>query len=283
MTASERARSVRVALIQTTTPATAVKGLEHIAPMIRQAALKGAELILTPEGTNFLEQRKGLRDGALSDEATDPAVLGLCKLAVELKVWMLVGSVIVRSGMDGDERAANRSLLIDPHGQIVSRYDKMHVFDVDLEAGERWRESAVVRPGAQAVVADTPWGGLGLTICYDVRFAYLHRALAQGGASILTVPAAFTRPTGEAHWEVLLRARAIETGCFVLAPAQGGTHEDGRKTWGRTLVISPWGEVIGKLDHDRPAVLHAELDLSLFEAARKAIPALTHDRSFVSP
>ncbi len=274
---------VKVALIQTTTPATAAKGLDHVAPMIRQAALKGAELILTPEGTNFLEQRKGLREDALSDETSDVAVLGLCKLAAELKVWILVGSAIVRSGEEGDDRAANRSLLIDPQGRIVSRYDKMHVFDVDLDTGERWRESAVIRPGSEAVVAQTPWGGLGMTICYDVRFAYLHRALAQAGASIITVPAAFTRPTGEAHWEVLLRARAIETGCFVLAPAQGGDHEDGRKTWGRSVVVSPWGEVIAKLDHDRPAVLHAELDLSLVEKARKAIPALTHDRSFVSP
>lgn len=274
---------LKVALIQTTTPATAAKGLEHVAPMIRQAALKGAELILTPEGTNFLEQRRGLREDALSDEASDAVVLGLCKLAAELKVWILIGSAIVRSGEEGDDRAANRSLLVNPQGQIVSRYDKMHVFDVDLDTGERWRESAVIRPGSKAVVADTPWGGLGMTICYDVRFAYLHRALAQGGASIITVPAAFTRPTGEAHWEVLLRARAIETGCFVLAPAQGGEHEDGRKTWGRSVVVSPWGEVIAKLDHDRPAVLHAELDMSLVEKARKAIPALTHDRSFVSP
>lgn len=273
---------LKVALIQTTAPATAARGLAHVAPMIRQAALKGAELILTPEGTNFLEQRKGLRDEALSDETSDAAVLGLCKLALELKVWILAGSVIVRSGEAGDNRAANRSLLINPQGRIVSRYDKMHVFDVDLDSGERWRESAVIRPGSEAVVADTPWGGLGMTICYDVRFAYLHRALAQGGASIITVPAAFTRPTGEAHWEVLLRARAIETGCFVLAPAQGGEHEDGRKTWGRSVVISPWGEVLARLDHDRPAVLHADLDLSQVEKARRAIPALTHDRSFVS-
>lgn len=273
---------VKTALIQTCTPATAAAGLAHITPLIRQAAADGAELVLTPEGSNFLEQRKGLREEALSDESKDEAVIGLQALATELNIWLLIGSVIVRSGIEGDDRAANRSLLIDPQGRIVARYDKMHVFDVDLDTRERWRESAVIRPGAQAVVADTPWGGLGLTICYDVRFAYLHRALAQGGASILTVPAAFTRPTGEAHWEVLLRARAIETGSFVLAPAQGGTHEDGRKTWGRSMVITPWGEVIAKLDHDQPAILHATLDLSLVEAARRAIPALTHDRQFVS-
>ena len=273
---------VNVALIQTCTPATAKAGLDHVAPMIRQAALKGAELIITPEATNFLEQRKGLRDATLVDESDDVAVRGLCRLAAELKVWILMGSAMVRSNIDGDDRAANRSLLIDPTGTIVARYDKMHVFDVDLGTGERWRESAVVRPGSEAVVAPTPWGGLGLTICYDVRFAYLHRALAHGGASLIAVPAAFTRPTGEAHWEVLLRARAIETGSYVLAPAQGGTHEDGRQTWGHSVVISPWGEVIAKLDHDRPAVLHAQLDLSAVEKARRAIPALTHDRSFVT-
>lgn len=273
--------TVKVALVQTCTPATAQSGLAHIAPLIRQAVSEGAELVLTPEGSNFLEQRKANREATLSDEVTDKAVIGLCELATELGVWLLVGSVIVRSGIDDDPRAANRSLLIDPQGQIVARYDKMHVFDVDLDSGERWRESAVVRPGGEAVVADTPWGGLGLSICYDVRFAYLYRALAQAGAGIITVPAAFTRPTGEAHWETLLRARAIETGSFVLAPAQGGNHDDGRKTWGRSIVVSPWGEVIAKLDHDRPAVLHAELDLSLVGKARRAIPALTHDRSFV--
>lgn len=273
--------TVKVALIQTCTPSTAAAGLAHIAPLIRQAASQGAELVLTPEGSNFLEQRKANREAALSDEASDEAVIGLCELAAELGIWLLVGSVIVRSGIDNDSRAANRSLLIDPQGQIVVRYDKMHVFDVDLESGERWRESAVVRPGADGVCASLPWGKLGLSICYDVRFAYLYRALAQAGASILAVPAAFTRPTGEAHWEVLLRARAIETGSFVLAPAQGGEHEDGRKTWGRSIVVSPWGEVIAKLDHDHPAVLHAELDLSLVDKARRAIPALTHDRSFV--
>lgn len=273
--------TVKVALIQTCTPSTAAAGLAHIAPLIRQAAADGAQWVLTPEGSNFLEQRKANRETALSAEASDVAVIGLCDLAAELGIWLLVGSVIVRSNIEGDARAANRSLLINPQGQIVARYDKMHVFDVDLESGERWRESAVVRPGGEAVVAPLPWAKLGFSICYDLRFAYLYRALAQAGSTILAVPAAFTRPTGEAHWEVLLRARAIETGSFVLAPAQGGDHEDGRKTWGRSMVVSPWGEVIAKLDHDRPAVLHAELDLSLVDKARGAIPALTHDRSFV--
>ena len=159
----------------------------------------------------------------------------------------------------------------------------MHVFDVSLANGETYRESATVRPGEAAVVAATPWGGLGLTICYDVRFPYLHRALAQAGAVMIAVPAAFTVPTGEAHWETLLRARAIETGAFVLAPAQGGTHEDGRKTWGRSIVVDPWGRVIAKLDHDEPGVLHAVLDLDAVAKARSSIPALTHDREFSAP
>ena len=275
--------TLEVALIQTCTPATARAGLDHVAPMIRQAALKGAKLIVTPEATNFLEQRKAGREAALTTDADDVAVQGLCKLASDLKVWILMGSALVRAGVEGDSRAANRSLLIDPDGNITARYDKMHVFDVDLETGERWRESAVVRPGDKAVVAQTPWGGLGLSICYDVRFAYLYRALAKAGAGLIAVPAAFTRPTGEAHWEVLLRARAIETGCFVLAPAQGGEHEDGRKTWGQSMIVDPWGAVIARLDHDRPAVLHATLDLSAVGRARAAIPALTHDRSFASP
>ena len=269
-----------IALIQTRTPATAAAGLAHVEPLIRQAAAGGAQLILTPEGTNFLEQRRALRDAALSDEGADPAVAGLKALAAELGVWLLVGSAIVRSGVADDPRAANRSLLIDPGGAITARYDKLHVFDVDLPGGETYRESASIRPGEAAVVADTPWGGLGLTICYDLRFPHLHRALAKAGASLIAVPAAFTRPTGEAHWETLLRARAIETGAFVLAPAQGGTHEDGRQTWGRSVVIGPWGEVIARLDHDEPGVLHARLDLQAVEKARASVPALRHDRDF---
>lgn len=272
-----------VALIQTRTPATAGAGLAHVAPLIREAAAGGAKLILTPEGTNLLEQRRGLRDAALSAEDADAAVLGLRALAAELGVWLLIGSALVRSDAPGDDRAANRSLLVDPSGAVVARYDKLHVFDVDLPNGETYRESASVRPGDAAAVAETPWGRLGLSICYDVRFPHLYRALAKTGASVIAVPAAFTRPTGEAHWETLLRARAIETGAFVLAPAQGGTHEDGRQTWGRSLIIGPWGEVIARADHDQPGVLHATLDLSAVDRARQAVPSLKHDRDFDWP
>jgi predicted amidohydrolase len=201
-------------------------------------------------------------------------------LARELGVWLLVGSALLR-GDDGG--AVNRSLLIDDGGAVSATYDKMHTFDVDLPTGEHIRESEAYRPGERAVVADTPWARLGLSICYDLRFPYLYRALAKAGAQILTVPAAFTRPTGEAHWEILLRARAIETGAFVLAPAQGGLHEDGRGTWGRSMIIGPWGEIIAAADDDAPGVVAATLDLDAVTRARHAIPALNNERAFLGP
>lgn len=272
---------VPVALIQTRTPATPQAALDHVAPLIRQAAAGGARLILTPEATNFLIQDRAARDAVLAD--ADIVVQGLRDLAKELKVWLLIGSAMVRSGHDGDDRAANRAVLIDDTGALAAAYDKLHVYDVDLPTGERWRESASVRPGDAAVVADTPWGRLGLTICYDIRFPHLHRVLAKAGAAMIAVPAAFTVPTGEAHWETLLRARAIETGAYVLAPAQGGLHEDGRRTWGRSTVVAPWGEVVARLEHDEPGVLFATLDLDAVERARSAVPQLTHDRDFTPP
>ena len=272
-----------IALIQTRTPASPEAALAHVEPLIREAAAGGAKLILTPEATNFLIRDKDAREAALTTDDRDAVVLGLRDLARELGVWLLVGSAIVRSGHDGDDRAANRSLLIDDQGTVTATYDKMHVYDVDLPTGERWRESASVRPGERAVVADTPWGGLGLTICYDIRFPHLHRALAKAGAKMIAVPAAFTVPTGEAHWEVLLRARAIETGAWILAPAQAGTHEDGRVTWGRSTVVAPWGEVVARLDHDEPGVLFATLDFDAVDKARTAVPQLTHDRDFAPP
>ena len=223
--------TVPIALIQTRTPASVAAAFAHVEPLIREAAAGGAKLILTPEGTNFLIQDRERRAAALETQDRDEAVGKLRALARDLDVWLLIGSAIIRSGHEGDDRAANRSLLIDDGGEVAAAYDKLHVFDVDLPTGERWRESASVRPGEDAVVADTPWGRLGLSICYDIRFPQLYRALAKAGAVMIAVPAAFTVPTGEAHWETLLRARAIETGSYVLAPAQAGTHEDGRRTW----------------------------------------------------
>jgi predicted amidohydrolase len=272
-----------VALIQTRTPAGPAAAFAHVEPLIREAAAGGAKLILTPEATNFLIKDRAARDAVLTTQDRDEVVGNLRALARELGVWLLIGSAIVRSGHEGEDRAANRSLLIDDTGAVVATYDKLHVYDVDLPTGERWRESAAIRPGDVAVVADTPWARLGLTICYDIRFPQLYRALAKAGAAMISVPAAFTVPTGEAHWETLLRARAIETGCYILAPAQAGTHEDGRHTWGRSTVVGPWGEVIAKLDHDEPGVLLATLDFEAVARARNAVPQLTHDREFTGP
>jgi predicted amidohydrolase len=272
-----------VALVQTRTPASPAAALAHVEPLIREAAAGGAKLILTPEATNFVIRNREAREAVLATVERDEAVAGLRALAGELGVWLLVGSAIVRSGVDGDDRAANRSILVDDHGAVAATYDKLHVYDVDLPTGESWRESASIRPGDAAVVADTPWGRLGLTVCYDLRFPQLFRALAKAGASMIAVPSAFTVPTGEAHWETLLRARAIETGCWILAPAQGGAHEDGRRTWGRSMIVGPWGEVIARLDHDEPGVLFAALDLDAVARAREAVPQLTHDRDFAPP
>lgn len=275
--------SLRVALIQTRTPATPAAAWAHLRPLVDEAIQGGAQLILTPEASNLMEKRTEKKAALLAGADDDLVVQGLRTLARDDGAWILIGSAMVRSGDASDPRAANRSILINDRGEVESTYDKLHVFDVDLPNGERYRESAGVRPGDAAVVAVTPWGGLGLTVCYDLRFPQLFRALAQAGADIITVPAAFTRPTGEAHWETLLRARGIETGAFVLAPAQGGDHEDGRATWGRSMVVDPWGMVIARLDHDEPGVLFADLDLSAVAKARAAIPSLSHDRAFTPP
>ncbi|MBS0296320.1 MAG: carbon-nitrogen hydrolase family protein [Proteobacteria bacterium] len=274
---------LRVALIQTCTPAEQSAALAHLEPMIREARAGGAQMILTPEASNLMEQRKPNRAERIVRQDDDACVQGLRALAAELQVHLLIGSAIVLQDDPADPRAANRSIFVGPDGAVIATYDKMHVYDVDLPTGERHRESENIRPGERAVVAPTPWGGLGLTICYDVRFPHLFRALARGGASMISTPAAFTVPTGMAHWEILQRARAIETGCFVMAPAQGGSHEDGRKTWGHSMVVAPWGEVIAKLDNDAPGVLFAELDLSQVEKARNAIQQLKHDREFTGP
>jgi predicted amidohydrolase len=271
---------MKVGLIQTRTPATHAAALAHTLPLVREAAAAGARLIVTPEGTNILQKDREQLLAQLTLLQDDPVVNGLRDAARELSVWIDVGSALVRRQ---DGKAANRQAVIDPSGAIVATYDKLHMFDVDLPTGETARESATYEPGERATVVQTSLGRFGLTICYDMRFPALHRALALGGAQILTVPAAFTRPTGEAHWDILLRARAIETGSFVIAAAQGGFHEDGRGTWGRSIVVGPWGEVIAKLDHDEPGVLIADLDLAAIDKARAAIPALKNARAFTGP
>jgi predicted amidohydrolase len=271
---------MKVGLIQTRTPATLDAALAHVAPLVREAAAGGARLIATPEGTNVLQKDKARLFPQLKPLAQDPVVLGLQDLARELGVWILCGSALV---LREDGRAANRQALIAPDGRIGATYDKLHMFDVDLPTGETARESETYAPGDRAVVSDIDGLRLGHSICYDLRFPALYRALALAGAQVLAIPAAFTRPTGEAHWEVLMRARAIETGSYVIAPAQGGFHEDGRGTWGRSIVVGPWGEVLASLDHDEPGVLLAELDPGAVAKARAALPVLANARAFTGP
>jgi len=271
---------LKVGLVQTRTPAAQDAALAHTAPLVREAAAGGATLIVTPECSNILQRDRAKLFAALAPAESDPVVTGLSALAKELSVWLLIGSALVRRD---DGKAANRSILVAPDGAVAATYDKIHMFDVDLPGGERYRESSAYEPGDRAVTVAAAGAVLGLTICYDMRFPPLHAALARAGAQVITVPAAFTRPTGEAHWEILLRARAIETGSFVLAAAQGGFHEDGRGTWGHSMAISPWGEILAVADHDEPGVVLADLDLEAVARARAAIPALGNARPFASP
>jgi predicted amidohydrolase len=272
--------TLRAALIQTRTPASQAAALAQVAPLIRQAAQAGAQLIITPEGSNLLQRDRAKLIPALKTAEADPFVAGVRVLAAELKVWILIGSALVSNGSD---KAANRSILVNDQGAVVTTYDKVHMFDVDLPNGDRYRESTLYQPGEAARLVDTPWGQLGLTICYDMRFPHLYRALAKAGAGIVAVPAAFTRPTGEAHWEVLLRARAIENGLFVLAAAQGGRHEDGRETWGHSVAIDPWGRILAQAEGDEPGVVIADLNLDDVAATRQAIPSLQNERPFKAP
>ncbi len=244
--------------------------------LIREAAAGGATFIATPEMTTAIDRdadrlRAGLPVGEPLTE-----VDAFANLADALSVWLLIGSMPVR--LD-ERRIANRAFLFAPDGRIAARYDKIHMFDVSLPDGESWRESAIYEPGDAAIVADTPLGPTGLTICYDIRFPALYRRLAQAGATAFCAPAAFTRQTGEAHWSTLLRARAIENGAFVVAPAQGGRHEDGRETYGHSMVVDPWGRVLGELGHDDPGVLLADIDPSAAAEARRRIPSLGLDRA----
>jgi predicted amidohydrolase len=260
--------------------------LRQAALLIRRARDAGADFVMTPEASNFIESGKRRRDKARR-EADEPFLAGMRELARELGVWLLLGSLVIDpagepGAAEGEERLANRSFLLDAAGKIVASYDKIHMFDIDLPGGESYRESNAYRPGGQTVVADTPWGRLGMSVCYDVRFPHLYRALAQAGADFLSVPSVFTVPTGKAHWHVLLRARAIENGSFVFAPAQWGEHTAGRKSYGHSLIVDPWGEVLAD-GGEEVGIVTAKIDPARIAEARRSVPSLTHDRAFTSP
>jgi len=267
---------IQVACVQMRSGTDIVENIGVASALIRQAAADGAELIATPEMTTLLERKQGAVWEKSTDETADVGLKAFRTLANELGVTLLLGSIAIRA--EGG-KCANRSFLIGPDGEIVARYDKIHMFDVQLNAGNIYRESDSYVAGGQAVLARLPKARLGLTICYDVRFPELFRQLAIAGAQIIAVPAAFTRITGEAHWHVLLRARAIETGCFVIAPAQGGKHQDGRETFGHSLIIDPWGEVLAEGGVE-PGVIAATLDLAKVDEIRGKIPSLSHARPF---
>lgn len=276
---------MKVALLQLTSSDDPAENLETVRGMMQQAADQGARFILTPEVTNCVSSSRAHQAAVLSPQDDDATLAGLREEAARLGVWLLIGSLALKT-TDPDGRFANRSFLIGPDGAIRAWYDKIHMFDVQVSEVETYRESAGFRPGDSAVLADAGFAKIGMTVCYDVRFPHLHRSLAQAGAQILTVPAAFSPVTGAAHWEPLLRARAIETGCYVLAPAQTGLHPSStggtRRTYGHSMVISPWGEVLADAGTE-PGITFVDLAMDDVAQARARVPALMHDRKFTPP
>ncbi|EJW11086.1 Carbon-nitrogen hydrolase [Rhodovulum sp. PH10] len=266
----------RVALIQMQSGRRPSVNIDTAAKLIGKAKSRGAHYVQTPETTNVMEVDRERLFDAIAPEETDAGLAALREVARRHQIWLHIGSLAIKVGPD---TAANRSYLIDPTGEIAAFYDKIHMFDVDLADGESFRESRNFRPGDRAVVADLPWGRLGMTICYDLRFPALYRALAEAGSAFVAIPAAFTRQTGEAHWHVLLRARAIENGCYVFAATQGGMHENGRETFGHSMVVDPWGVVIAD-NGSEPGIVMAEVDPAAVTAARSRIPSLQHGRRF---
>jgi predicted amidohydrolase len=266
----------RVGLIQMHSGRSPAANLDAAVKLIDTARRDGADYVQTPEMTNIMEVKRDSLFAAIAPEEQDVSLAAFRELARRHAIWVHVGSLAVKVSPD---RAANRSFLIDPRGEVAARYDKIHMFDVDLANGESYRESRSYQPGELAAAADLPWGRLGLTICYDLRFPALYRALADSGSSFLAIPSAFTRQTGEAHWHILNRARAVENGCYVLAAAQGGRHESGRETYGHSIVVDPWGRVIAEGDAE-PGVVMAEIDPAAVGAARARVPSLQHGRRF---
>jgi len=272
-------RAVRVACLQTNSGNDYAANLATLAAVAREAAAGGARFIFSPEYVLMMDgSGRTMRENAL-DASGEPALSALTTLSRELGAWHLVGSLTLKSG---DGRMFNRSLLISDRGEVVAAYDKIHMFDATLPSGTVIRESGAYRPGERAVIAATPWGALGMTVCYDLRFPHLYRALAQRGAIMLAIPSSFQRETGSAHWHTLLRARAIENACFVIAPAMCGDHPGKRMTYGHTLVVDPWGDVIAE-GGESPAVVYADLDLARVDAVRSLLPSLEHDRPFAPP
>jgi len=269
-------RSFTAALVQMCCGLTPEPNLEQACHYIRKAAADGAEYVLTPEVSNMMQSNREALFAQLAGEDDDRSLKAYRELAAELKIHLHIGSLALRFS---PERAVNRSFLIGPDGNVLASYDKIHMFDIELPGGESYRESENYQPGETAVLADLPWGRIGLTICYDLRFPALYRALAESGAMFLTVPSAFTRTTGEAHWHVLLRARAIETGSFVFAAAQSGVHENGRETYGHSLIIDPWGRILAERATDT-GVIMARIDPAMVAEARQSIPSLSHGRRF---
>jgi deaminated glutathione amidase len=269
--------SFTAAMVQMRTGLLPPANLEQGTKLIREAAAQGADYVLTPEVSNMIQANRQAMFENLAAEEDDLSLKAYRALAVELKIHLHIGSLALRVS---PERAVNRSFLIAPDGTVIASYDKIHMFDIDLPGGESYRESANYQPGETAVIADLPWGRIGLTICYDVRFPALYRALAESGASFLTVPSAFTVRTGEAHWHTLLRARAIENGCFVFAAAQAGTHESKRQSYGHSLIIDPWGTILAEGSATETGVFLARIDPTKVETARKTVPSLQHGRRF---
>jgi deaminated glutathione amidase len=269
----------KAACVQLRSSDDVAENINDTSNLIREAARGGAQFIATPENTTLMAPDGGAKLDKSCAEAQDPALPAFRALAEELGVWLLIGSLAIKvSG----SKTANRSFLIDARGRIAARYDKIHLFDVDLPSGEKYRESNTVAGGKTAVTAELPWCTLGMTICYDLRFPQLYRALAKKGATLLSVPSAFTETTGKAHWHTLLRARAIENGAFVIAPAQGGTHANGRKTYGHSLIVGPWGDILAE-GGTEPGVVMAEIDPAAAMDARARVPNLQHDRDFEGP
>lgn len=277
MPAAGASSTFRAGLVQMCTGRDVARNLDELSRLVREAAAAGASYVQTPEVSVLMERDRARLFVETRPEEGNPAIAHCQALARELGIWLHLGSMGVLVKPD---KIANRSYLFTPEGRIAARYDKIHMFDVELPGGESYRESRNFEPGSKAVLVDLPWGALGLTICYDLRFPALYRALAKAGAQLIAVPSAFTVPTGQAHWHVLLRARAIESQCFILAAAQVGEHESGRTTYGHSLILSPWGEILAEADGEGPSVIVADIDLKAVEEARRRVPSLQHDRAF---